>query len=236
MAPCRRWPAAQFPCAVRADGAAVPGPPLILDPITTFDTDLRRRLSQVLAEPVDAGERARRLAFLLEEVQRLRQAGADDFEVIRDPGARPRALVIDNTLRCPTATPARTRSSRMSAPCSGSATPSPSPPSIWWGMLRRWKPKACAAACRPGTHRWRRCCAGTRGPSRWSICIGSTPPDATPSSSATRSGGARLVYSVADLHHLRTARQAAVEGRADLAAYAEHVRVLNSVRRGCRTR
>ena len=37
---------------------------------------------------------------------------------------------------------------------------------------------------------------------------------------------ARLVYGVADLYHLRTARQAEVEGRADLAAYAEHLRVL----------
>jgi len=38
--------------------------------------------------------------------------------------------------------------------------------------------------------------------------------------------GARLVYSVADLHHLRTSRQAEVEGRPDLASYAEHLRFL----------
>ncbi|MCX4195493.1 hypothetical protein OMR07_07755 [Methylobacterium organophilum] len=38
--------------------------------------------------------------------------------------------------------------------------------------------------------------------------------------------GARLIYSVADLYHLRTARQAEVVGRTDLAAYAEHLRFL----------
>ena len=80
------------------DGAVVPGSPLTLDPITTFDTDLRERLSLALAEPVDTAERARRLAFLLEEAQRLRQAGADEPGTVLDRETRPRALVIDATL------------------------------------------------------------------------------------------------------------------------------------------
>lgn len=208
------------------DGAAVPGPPLILDPITTFDTDLRRRLSQVLAEPVDAGERARRLAFLLEEVQRLRQAGADDFEVIRDPGARPRALVIDITLPVPnrdagsnailshvralqrlgyavTLTPVDMVGDAAALEAEGvRCCLSP-----WYASVEEVLRRHEGAFALVYLHR-----VDTAG--RYAQLVRDTQR------------GARLVYSVADLHHLRTARQAAVEGRADLAAYAEHVRVL----------
>ncbi|MCJ2070710.1 glycosyltransferase family 4 protein [Methylobacterium sp. J-030] len=208
------------------DGAAVPGSPLTLDPITTFDADLREWLSLILAEPVDAAERGRRLAFLLEEAQRLRRAEAADPGVAPEPGARPRALVIDATL------PVDARDAGANAILShlrslqrlGYAVTLASVDmagdaaaleaggvrcclSPWYATVEEVLRRHSGAFALVYLHR-----IDTAG--RYAQLVRDTQR------------GARLVYSVADLHHLRTARQAKVEGRADLAAYAEHVRVL----------
>ncbi|KNY21199.1 glycosyl transferase [Methylobacterium sp. ARG-1] len=208
------------------DGAVVPGSPLVLDPITTFDADLRGRLSLALAEPVDAAERARRLAFLMEEVQRLRQAAADEPGATRDSDTRPRALVIDATL------PATTRDAGSNAILSQvrslqrlgyAVTFAPVDMvgdaetleahgvrcclSPWYATVEEVLRRHAGAFALVYLHR-----VDTAG--RYAQLVRDTQRHA------------RLVYGVADLHHLRTARQAEVEGRADLAAYADHLRFL----------
>jgi len=58
------------------DGAMLPGSPRSLDPIAAFDEDLQEGLACALAEPVDDIELDRRLAFLLDQAERLRRAPA----------------------------------------------------------------------------------------------------------------------------------------------------------------
>ena len=227
------FPAGALPALARCtvsvrregDGALVPGSPLPLDPIATFDADLRGRLSRALAEPVDAAERIRRLGFLLEEAQRLRQAGADDPQT-RDPDTLPRALVIDATL------PATARDAGSNAILShvrslqrlgyavtfapvdmvGDAAALEAHDvrcclSPWYATVEEVLRRHAGAFALVYLHR-----VDTAG--RYAQLVRDTQRHA------------RLVYGVADLHHLRTARQAEVEGRTDLAAYAAHLRVL----------
>ncbi len=209
------------------DGAVLPGSPRMLDAIVAFDDDLRDRLDRVLAEPVDTVEGERRLAFLLEQVRRLRQIQAD--RQVR-PNAvaadRPRALVIDVTM------PSTGRDAGSNAILShirslqrlGYAVTFVPAEIIgdgteleadgvscclypWYATVEEVLRRNAGAFALVYLHR-----VDTAG--RYAQIVRDTQ------------GRARLVYSVADLYHLRTDRQAAVEGRADLAAYARHLRFL----------
>ncbi|MCJ2088232.1 glycosyltransferase family 4 protein [Methylobacterium sp. E-005] len=208
------------------DGAAVPGSPLTLDPITRFDADLREWLSLVLADPVDALERGRRLAFLLEQAQHLRRAAAEDPGLALDPVARPRALVIDTTL------PVTARDAGSNAILSHLRSLQRLGYAVTFAPLDMVGDAAALEA--EGV----RCCLSPwyatveevlrRHEGAFAVVYLHRIETAGRYAQLVRDTqrGARLIYSVADLHHLRTARQAAVEGRADLAAYAEHVRLL----------
>ncbi|MCJ2089594.1 glycosyltransferase [Methylobacterium sp. E-005] len=208
------------------DGAVLPGSPRALDPITAFDEDLQARLAHALAEPVDYAERDRRLVFLMKEAQRLRQAGADDAGMAPELSSRPRALVIDTVM--PTAGRDAGSNAILShvrslqrlgyavtfAPADmvGDATALEAEGvrcclSPWYVTVEEVLRRHSGAFALVYLHR-----VDTAG--RYTQLVRDTQR------------GARLVYSVADLHHLRTARQAEVEGRVDLAAYAEHLRFL----------
>jgi O-antigen biosynthesis protein len=208
------------------DGAMVPGSPRALDPITAFDEDLRGRLADVLAEPVDDAERDRRLAFLLDQAQRLRRSHADRHRAPAAGPGRPRALVIDATMPAGdrdagsnailshmqalqrlgyavTFVPADLRADGSGLEATG-ITCFLHP---WYATVEEVLRRNAGAFALVYLHR-----VDTAG--RYTQLVRDTQP------------GARLLYSVADLHHLRTARQAEVEGREDLAAYAEHLRFL----------
>ena len=208
------------------DGAVLPGSPRALDPVTTFDEDLQARLSHALAAPVEAAEAERRLSFLRDHALRLRQARAGRHGERAVALDRPRALVIDATV------PATGRDAGSNAILShmrslrrlgyavsfvpvdlrGDAAPLEAEGITchlhpWYATVEEVLRRNTRAFALVYLHR-----VDTAG--RYSQLVRDTQR------------GARLVYSVADLHHLRTSRQAEVEGRADLAAYAEHLRFL----------
>lgn len=208
------------------DGAMLPGSPRALDPITLFDEDLQERLAYALGEPVDADEADRRLAFLMDQVQRLRLARVGQHKPPASVQNRPQALVIDTVM------PATGRDAGSNAILSHMRSLQRLGYAVTFVPTDLWTTGAALEAegitcC---LHPWyatveevlRRHAGGfalvylhrvdTAG--RYSQLVRDTQRDA------------RLIYSVADLHHLRTARQAEVEGRADLAAYAEHLRFL----------
>lgn len=209
------------------DGATLPGSPHTLDPIAAFDDDLRHRLAQVLAEPVDPAEANRRLAFLLDQADRLRQIQADrQARPSAIAADRPRALVVDTVL------PATGRDAGSNAILSHirtlqrigyTVTFAPSDLSgdgaaleaesitcclyPWYSTIEEVLRRNAGAFALVYLHR-----VDTAG--RYAQLVRDTQRNA------------RLVYSVADLHHLRTARQAAIEERADLAAYGAYLQTL----------
>jgi glycosyltransferase involved in cell wall biosynthesis len=208
------------------DGAMLPGSPRALDPITLFDEDLQGRLACALVEPVDSDEADRRLDFLMDQVQRLRLARAEQHKLPASVQNRPQALVIDTVM------PAIGRDAGSNAILShmrslqrlGYAVTFV-PTDLWTAgaALEAEGITCCLYPWYATVEEVLRRHAGdfalvylhrvdTAG--RYSQLVRDTQREA------------RLVYSVADLHHLRTARQAEVEGRADLAAYAEHLRFL----------
>ena len=82
-----------------------------------------------------------------------------------------------------------------------------------------------AAAARRSTPRSRRCCAARPIVSMWSTCTGRRSPRATSALARRYMPRARILYSVADLHHVRLERQAAVEERPELLAASRRVRL-----------
>ncbi|TXN43875.1 glycosyltransferase [Methylobacterium sp. WL7] len=215
--------------AVRREGdsAHLPTSPRMLDPVTVFDADLEGRLAQLIVEVEDDADLDRRLGFLTEQTQRLRQVRADRQ---RRPASaafvRPRALVVDTVM------PVHRRDAGSNAILShmrslqrlGYAV-SFAPTDLtgdaaaleadgiacclhpWYATIEEVLRRNAGAFALVYLHR-----VDTAG--RYSQLVRDTQR------------GARLVYSIADLHHLRTARQAEIEDRADLAAYAEHLRFL----------
>lgn len=208
------------------DGTMLPGSPRALDPITAFDADLQERLGHALAEPVDDAERDRRLAFLLDQAQRLRDTRAGQHGKHVASQARPRALVIDVVMPSPerdagsNAILSHMRSlQRLGYAVSfvpadlwadGAALEAEGITCClhpWYATVEEVLRRNTGAFALVYLHR-----VDTAG--RYAQLVRDTQR------------GARLVYSVADLHHLRTSRQAEVEGRPDLASYAEHLRFL----------
>ena len=208
------------------NGAVLPGSPQTLDPITAFDEDLKRWLARALAEPVGEDEAERRLAFLLEQAQRLRSARAERQKLPAVAQDRPRALVIDTVM------PDEGRDAGSNAILShmrslqrlgyavtfvptdlwadGSVLEAESITCClhpWYSTVEEVLRRHAGAFALVYLHR-----VDTAG--RYMQLVRDTQREA------------RLIYSVADLHHLRTAWQADIEGRPDLAAYAEYLRFL----------
>lgn len=208
------------------DGAMLPGSPRALDPVAAFDEDLQSRLAHALADPVDEAEAERRLAFLMDQVRRLQLGRAERHRVPVAAQDRPRALVIDTMM------PAAARDAGSNA--------------IWSHMraLQRlgydltFAPTDLRADGSALEAEGITCCLHPwyatveevlrRNPGGFTLVYLHRVDTAGRYSQLVRDTqrGARLVYSVADLHHLRVARQAEIEGRSDLATYAEHLRFL----------
>jgi O-antigen biosynthesis protein len=208
------------------DGAILPNSPQTLDPITAFDEDLQKWLARALAEPVHEDEANRRIDFLLDQAQRLRQIHIEQHKLPVAAQDQPRALVIDTVM------PMRARDAGSNAILShmhalqrlgyavtfvptnlwadGAALEADGISCClhpWYATVEEVLRRHAGAFALVYLHR-----VDTAG--RYIQLVRDTQREA------------RLIYSVADLHHLRTVRQAEVEGRADLAAYAEHLRFL----------
>ncbi|MDP4006937.1 glycosyltransferase [Methylobacterium sp. NEAU K] len=227
------FPAGALPALARCtvavrqegDGAMLPGSPRALDPITAFDEDLQERLAQALAEPVDDVERDRRLAFLLNQVQRLRSGHAERRNVLSCQ-SRPRALVIDAVM------PGLGRDAGSNAILSHMRSLQRLGYAVTFVPTDLWADGAALEAegitcC---LHPWYASVEEVlrRNAGAFALVYLHRVDTAGRYSQLARDTqrSARLIYSVADLHHLRIARQADVEDRADLAAYAEHLRFL----------
>ena len=208
------------------DGMVLPGSPRALDPITVFDEDLQGRLAHALAEPVDDAERDRRLAFLTDQAQRLRHANAKQHGVLAKDQGRPRALVVDTVM------PAADRDAGSNAILSHMRSLQRLGYAVTFVPADLWADGAVLEAegitcC---LHPWYATVEEVlrRNAGVFALVYLHRVDTAGRYGQLVRDTqrGTKLVYSVADLHHLRTARQAEVEGRADLAAYAEHLRFL----------
>ena len=208
------------------DGAVVPGSPRALDPITAFDEDLQVRLAHALLEPVDDDEADRRLTFLLDQAQRLRRTRTERHKLAATVQDRPRALVVDTVM--PDANRDAGSNAILSHMCSlqrlGYAVTFV-PTDLWAdGTALEAEGIACCL------HPWYATVEEVlrRNAGAFALVYLHRVDTAACYSQLVRDTQreARLVYSVADLHHLRTARQADIEGRTDLAAYAEHLQFL----------
>ena len=208
------------------DGAVLPGSPRALDPITLFDEDLQERLARALVEPVDQDEAERRLTFLMDQVQRLRLAHADRHALPATAPNRRRALVIDTVM------PATGRDAGSNAIRSHMRSLQRLGYAVTFVSTDLWADGAALEAegitcC---LHPWYATVEEVlrRHAGAFALVYLHRVDTAGRYMQLVRDTqrSARLVYSVADLHHLRTARQAEIEGRTDLAAYAEHLRLL----------
>ncbi|KST56673.1 glycosyl transferase [Methylobacterium sp. GXS13] len=228
------FPAGALPALARCtiavrregDGAMLPGSPRSLDPVAVFDEDLQERLACALAEPVDETELDRRLAFLLDPTQRLRRARAEPHGEGTERQSRPRALVIDSVM------PSAERDAGSNAILSHMRSLRRLGYAVTFVPTDLWADGAALEAegitcC---LHPWYATVEEVlrRNAGAFALVYLHRIDTAGRYSQLARDTqrGARLVYSVADLHHLRTARQAEVEGRVDLAAYAGHLRFL----------
>ncbi len=169
------------------DGEVVPGSPRVLDPVASFDEDLQSRLAHALAEPVSEAESDRRLTFLMDQVQLLRQLRAQRREASAADQGRPRALVIDTVM------PAAERDAGSNAILShmrslrrlGYAVTFV--PTDLWADGRALEAEGINCCLHPWYATVERCCAGTLVRSPSSTCTASIRLGATCSSCATHS-------------------------------------------------
>ena len=228
------------------DGAALPGTPVVIEPANSFDPALESAVARAVAALPAGGEGDRVLSFLLAQTERLlrdraeAEGGADKRQALRAfqrrwgpeaeaapdrpdaPGAR--ALVID--ARVPVAgrdagscavlshvralqelgyavslVAADEIASRVPAPPGVALCGAPFYASV--EDLLRWQ-----AGCFDLVYLHRIDVA-----ERYMALVRQHMP------------GARVLYSVADLHHLRLARQADAEGRPELLEASKRVRL-----------
>ncbi len=235
-------------CVVRIyreeDGVDIPGSPVRLDAVPAFDQLAKQGMSTLLESPGTSAELQDRLAYLASETERLLQRLSDhrshrleraayrqqQLRWKEDPPRAatpfaPRALVIDSTI------PALQRDAGSNAILSHIAS------------LQRlgYEVAFIPADLRSG---------GTELLHARGISVYGTPWIASVEEVLRRESGAfdlvylhrhdvaaryvalvkqympqaRLVFSVAELHHVRLMRQAKVENRPELAAHAKHVR------------
>ncbi len=171
------------------DGVDMPGSPIDIPAVMTFDAKLMDEVAKSLSEGADEAELLVRAGFLAQQVDRLLQASSDkradrphhmsrhQFRVrwsgrgpMHDPGALPRAFVIDASYPTPLMTQARMPSSRTCVHCSGLDLVSCSflrTRQVWLMRLgwRRWEYLAEPV---PGLDLWRKCYSGKPEPPRWS--------------------------------------------------------------------
>jgi hypothetical protein len=233
------------------DGAELHGSPIVIDAASTFDAALERSLADAVTALGSSGaEAARVLEFMAGQMSRLcdLRAGVDarrearhaarEFHRRWGPGADgagppPRALVIDDRIPIPgrDAGSNVVLSHMRALRCLGyevglAAAEAPAPvgsaPTALADAGIGFFGEPFYASIEDVLRRQTRCFdviylhrAGIA--ERYLALARTYCPDA------------RIIYSIADLHHLRLARQAEVEGRPELAAASRRMRITEKV-------
>jgi glycosyltransferase involved in cell wall biosynthesis len=228
------------------DGAHLPGSPVLLPALARLDEPMQARITALLDTPCDDVELRRRIAFLTERANRLLNMRSDRLSRRREREAArhhawrwggvkredldipttPRALVVDDT------TPVATRDAGSNAILSHML----SLQRLGYGVTLA--PADMAACADPGPLDQM---GVTVCHAPWYASVEEVlrrQPDAFDlvylhrvAVAASYSGmvrryqpRARLIYSVADLHHVRLQRQAAVQQRPELQMLARRIR------------
>ena len=239
-------PLARHVVAVRreADGTELTGSPMVIEPAGRFDADLQQTVAGAVAALDSAADRQQALDFILAQADRLRQAEADAQSgradrlaarrLARETGeaAMPgkRALVIDALLpdagrdAGSVAVLSHIRAlQRLGYTVSVAAAEEDAPDAAVMARLRAVQITVCAAPAYASVEevlRRQRDCFDVVYLHRADIA-------ARYLSLARRyQPRGKLLYSVADLHHLRLQRQAAVEDRPELLAESRRLRLV----------
>ncbi|MGO9991033.1 MAG: glycosyltransferase [Steroidobacteraceae bacterium] len=233
-----------------ADGCEIPGSPVALEPSASFDPALEQAVSGAVAALVEPAERARVLAFLAAQTERLLQDGADaasgrEARLIRRqyerrwgkvasaeegvPAPRRRALVIDELV------PVTGRDAGSSAILSHMralavlgyevsfvAADQLSPPPESVQALEAQSIECCRSPYYASVEEVLR-----RQTDGFEVIYLHRVSNASKYLTLARAycAKARIVYSVADLHHVRVARQAKLEGRSELLGMSRALRM-----------
>jgi glycosyltransferase involved in cell wall biosynthesis len=233
-----------------ADGCEMPGSPVTLEPSDSFDAALEHAVSRAVGALATPEDRAHVLAFLAAQSERLLQDGADaasgrESRLIRrqlerrwgrpaeagsDPTAsRRRALVIDDLV------PVTDRDAGSSAILSHMrglqligyevtfvAAAELSPPAAALEALEARGIECCHAPYYASVEEVLR-----RQPGGFEVVYLHRAGNAAKYLALVREciPRARTVYSVADLHHVRVARQAKIEERQELLALSRRLRI-----------
>ena len=226
------------------DGADVPGSPVVIPPGLRFDAEMRDHLARMLTDAETDEDLAMRAAFLAQQADRLLQLRADrranrpdrtghrQFRArwsgrgsAGEPERPPRALIIDDVLPDPNrdagsqALISHIRSlQRLGYAVTIAPATMEGGPDV--AALEALGVSCCCSPwCASVEEVLRREAAGFTliylhrgGNARYLPIIRHHQPRA------------RVIYSVADLHHLRLARQAEVEQRPELAEASQRVR------------
>ncbi len=226
-------PARAWVIHLRAEGSGedMPGSPLRLDPSSDFDDAMRAAFSATLLGFADDAEAAQRHHFLLEQGELLLQARTDRRDpapAATEPGpAFPRALVIDAALPDPdrdggsVAILSHMQSLRRLGCHVTFAAQSMPAPGDAPGPLDQAGIQVCRRPEFGSVEEVLRREAG-----RYDLAYLHRLPIASAYGPLVRhyQPRARLVYAVADLHHLRLARQAVFENRPEMKPAVHRVR------------
>ncbi len=243
-------PLARHVVQIRAelDGFDLPGSPFVLEPANSFDATLRQAVANAVASVAASGEQERVLSFILAQADRLRQQRADadgkraeraaarqlqrrlgpDAGDIAEPARR--ALVIDTRL------PRSTRDAGSRAILShmrslqrlGYEVSLVAADDLTAPVEAASELEALGIAC----HRAPFYSSVEDVLRRQAECIDVVylhrADIATRYLTLARAWcpRAKIVYSVADLHHVRLERQAKVEGRPELLAASRRMRLM----------
>ncbi len=211
-----------------ADGAALPGSPMVIEPADSFDGALQQVVARAVVALDAAADRRRALRFMEAQAEHLRSSLAERAR----PSGRRRALLIDERLPDPSRDAASVallsharalRRLGYEVGIAAAAAPSASEQAVldahgvaWCGdgaepaSVEQVLRKAAGEAALVYLHR-------AASAARYLVLVRQHMPRA------------RIVYSVADLHHLRLERQATAEGRPELLAAARRAKLAECV-------
>jgi glycosyltransferase involved in cell wall biosynthesis len=235
-----------------ADGCEMPKSPVVIEPAAAFDSALEHAVSAAAAAAATPAQRERVLAFLAQQTERVLQHGADvdssrEARLIRrqlerrwgraaetsdtaGAAALRRALVVDELL------PAASRDAGSMAILSHMRALQSLGYEVSFVAAEELSPRAEASAALES--QGFRCChlpyyASVEEVLRRQrdcfevIYLHRASNAAKYLGLARQYGGrARILYSVADLHHVRLARQAKIEKRAELLAQSRRLRLI----------
>ncbi len=212
----------------QADGAELPGSPVVLEPVTGFAAGLEREVAVAVDTVPDGAERARVRRFLLRQADRL----AGIASAAQDRGDRPRALFIDIRRPVPQrdagsrALLSHMRAMRRLGYVVSFASPDDAA-----------DPSGDAMPAADGIeHLGAQTCGSIeevlrQQAGRFDVVYLHRAETASHYLALARRHmpRARLLYGVADLHHLRLARQAEAEQRPELQAAARRWRLVETM-------